>query len=247
MTLGAVAAVAIAAAAWLYRDNRSLREELASAREAAPANGPVATAAHWEPPSADDDDGPEARGRLPSFLRLGRTPPPQLEPPKKETRAERRARRMAEIRAILGRDPGESEEDYRARVLPMLTAGLARPRSIVDEARRDAEAAAGVTPEQSAELDAIFDDAYSEALDLANAAIESGDLTPYERNVSGVLTVAGGLGAVLDSAQLRYDELLSPSQRAAMAGSGFDLGEYLGASAPWEKLDPPPPPPGDDG
>jgi len=243
--LAAVAVVAVATSLWLYRDNRALRRELGvravPAADKAPRSLAIADLAEDVVEAA-----PAKRGGLRSFFRLGgdRTPP-TLDPPKKETRAERRVRWQERIRAMLGRMEDETAEEYRDRVAPFITAGLARPRSMVDEARRDAEEAAGVTSEQSVELDEIFDDAYAEALELTNQAVASGELTPYDRNVSGVLQFAGGIGAVFGTAESRYDEVLSPEQRSAMAGAGFDLGDYLGATAPWEQLDPPPPPGGD--
>jgi len=247
--LGSIAAAGLVASLWLYRENRELRGRLAATPAAAEAS--AAQAQRGATAAGPDDDGEPAdrkRGSLRSFLRLGRDrTPPQLEPEQSETWAERRARRQQRLRAMLGRSADETPGEYRDRVAPLVTAGLARPRAYVDETRRTAEEAAGVTPEQRAQLDQVFDDAYAEALELTNAAVADGSLTPYERNVTGVLEVAGGLGAVLGTAEARYGEILSPEQRAAMRESGFDLGEYLGVSAPWEKLDPPPPPPGGDG
>ena len=105
--LAGLAVVAIATAAWLYRDNRALRGQLA----ARPVPSPAAKA---QPPR----DGPavavgaaaaERRSLVPSFLRIGRErTPPKLEPPPKATRAARRARRQQKIRALLGRLDGET-------------------------------------------------------------------------------------------------------------------------------------------
>lgn len=244
--LAGIAAVAIAVALWLYTENRDLRAQLggAQAKGSVADEIPVGKRMH-------DDRAPLAAAvsQLPSFLGLGRdrTPPPRLKPERKESHAERRERRMAKIRAILGRLEGETDEEYRERVGPLITGGLARPRGYYDDLRQRAEEAAGVTPEQREELDVIFEDAYDEAINLANDAIASGELSPYERNVGGVLSFVGGLGAVFGSAESRYNETLSGQQRESMRGAGFDLGEYLGVSAPWESLTPPPPPPENDG
>jgi hypothetical protein len=146
---------------------------------------------------------------------------------------------------MLGRLDGEGDDAYRARVLPLLQAGLAMPRSNLAQARKEAEAAAGVTDAQRAALDAAFADVYDELVAYTNGAIAAGDLTPYERNVSGLLGYAGGLGAILNGAEGRIRQVLSPAQVDSIYRSGFEWAEYLGVEAPWERLSPPPPPPGD--
>lgn len=246
------AVLGIGAAGWLFRENRSLEKELAAARR---AQAPAAAASPGGAEPAAQLAGPSRRGSpgggVGGFLRgLGRASspdPPSIDPPERESRAERRRRRMDELRAMFGRDPGESVEDYRARVLPMVTAGLLVPRARMDEARRAAEQAAGVTDKQRAQLDALFEDVTRETIALTNQAIASGDLTPYERNISGMLSWGGGLGAILDSTQGRIDGILTPEQRDILVDQGFEWGEYLGARMPWETLQPPPPPGGEAG
>lgn len=239
-------ALAIGAIGWLYRENRALERELVSLRRVAPAA--VAGAGARVPddgaPAASPTREPRQAGGIGRLLRgLGRgSAPPTLDEPRKESRAERRQRRTDELRAMLGREPGESAEDYRARVLPMVTAALAIPRSRMEDARAEAERAAGVTPAQRQELDALFDDVARETIELTNQAIASGDLTPYERNVAGLLTWSGGLGAILGTTQGRITGILSAEQRQILADQGFEWGEYLGAHTPWEKVDPPPEP-----
>jgi hypothetical protein len=154
---------------------------------------------------------------------------------------DRRARRTDEFAAMFGRLDGESEDDYRARILPMLKAGLAVPRMRVEEQRKIAEEKAHVTPEQSARLDKAFDKVYSDVLDFANKAVADGQLSPYERNVSGWLEFAGGLGGILNEANGQVGKILEPSQVRTMYDAGFEWGEYLGLQAPWEQLRPPPP------
>ena len=150
---------------------------------------------------------------------------------------------MAEFAAQFGRVDGETEDEYRARVMPMIATGLTIPRMKLEEARKEIEAKAGVTPEQSKQLDAAFDKVYAQALDYTNKAIADGTLSPYERNVSGWLEYAGGLGGILGDANGQIGKILSPQQVQTISASGFEWGEYLGAQAPWEKLNPPPPPP----
>jgi hypothetical protein len=239
----APAAIATAVAVWLWRENRALREELDNRPAvAAPAS---ATAAGREEPAA----ARPRRGGVASFLGgLGRAAdrerPALKDAPAEETRADRRRRRQEEVRAMLGRDADESIEEYRARVAPMIQTALAMPRTRLEEARRDAEQAARVTGEQRARIDALFADISRETLALTNEAIASGDLTPYERNYAGVLSWAGGLGAILGSTQTRMGEILSDDQRAAMSEAGFEWAEYFGVKIPWEDLNPPPPAPG---
>lgn len=238
--LGATSLVGAALAVWLYLDNRALRAALdtraaAPAAATAPAPAPTtAPASPWTP----RPDAPVAHAAA--------APSPALpEPPadaETRSRMERRARRTDEFAAMFGRLDGESDAEYRARILPMLTAGLMVPRMRVDEQRKIAEDKAHVTPEQSARLDQAFDKVYGDVLDYANKAIADGQLSPYERNVSGWLEFAGGLGGLLHDANGQIGKILDPSQIRAMSDAGFEWGEYLGAKAPWEKLTPPPPP-----
>ena len=235
--LAATSVVVLAAAIWLYLDNRDLRAEL-SARSSAPAasakSAPTVAAR-----SADPWTEP-ARSTTPQ--RPGVGPLPTLPEKPKETRLERRQRRQAELAAMFGRLDGETEEEYRSRIVPLITAGLLVPRTRVEDMRRQMEEKAGVTAEQSKELDAAFEKVYADSLDYTNKAIADGILSPYERNVSGWLEFAGGLGGILNEANGQIGQILSPQQMATISQSGFEWGEYLGAKAPWEKLDPPPPP-----
>jgi hypothetical protein len=237
--LGATSLISASLAVWLYLDNRALRTALdtraaAPPATAAPAPAPAtAPASPWAP-------------RTVAVAHPAGTPAPALPEPSAESeiqaRMERRARRTDEFAAMFGRLDGESDADYRARVLPMITAGLMVPRMRVDEQRKLAQDRAHVTPEQSARLDQAFDKIYGDVLDYTNKAIGDGQLSPYERNVSGWLEFAGGLGGMLHDANGQIGKILDPSQLRAMSDAGFEWGEYLGVKAPWEKLTPPPPP-----
>jgi hypothetical protein len=237
--LGATWAVAVALCIWLYLDNRSLRAELARASAHSPPPAPLAAA-------RPADRTPPSRLPAPAASAAPAGPPtaaPALPAPPSETEArmERRARRTDEVAALLGRLDGESDDEYRARLLPMLTAGLAVPRLRAEEQRKIAQDKAHVTPEQSAKLDKAFDKIYSDALDFTNKAVADGQLSPYERNVAGWLEYAGGLGGILGDANSQIGKILEPSQLRTMSDSGFEWGEYLGLKAPWEQLRPPPP------
>lgn len=235
----------VIAVGWLALSNRELRAELAKARAERSAPGESAAApspAESAPVAAE----PSRRGGLAELARAVLRARPTAATPTPEgtaeSRMQRRASRTQEIAALLGRLEGEPEDDYRERVLPLLSAALERPRQRALEMRRVAEQRAGVTPEQSAKLDKMFAAAYDELLDYTNAAILEGQLSPYQRNVSGWLSYAGGLGGILGGVEASVGGVLRPEQVRALADSGFEWGEFLGVSAPWEKLRAPPPP-----
>jgi hypothetical protein len=237
--LAATTVASLALAGWLYLDNRSLERQLADTRAAqtrpAPTGDRVAAARTSDPWTS------AARSTTPT--RTGTGPAPSLPDPKQESRLERRQRRQQEFAAMFGRLDGETEEEYRSRIVPLIKAGLAIPRQRVEEMRRQVEAQAGVTAAQSKQLDEAFDKVYADALDYTNKAIADGVLSPYERNVSGWLEYAGGLGGLLADANGQIGQILTPQQIQTISQSGFEWGEYLGANAPWEDLRPPPPPP----
>ena len=237
-----VAGVSMVAAVWLWIDNRSLRREAAELRAAAKpaAADPWATSSG----SAATADSRADLAGVPRGLggAIDGVDAPKLPDAPKETRMERRARRQQEIAAMLGRLDGETDEEYRARIVPLIKLGLAGPRERVADMRKEAEAKAKVTAEQSAKLDKTFDKVYDDVLTYTNKAIADGQLSPYERNVAGWLDFAGGLGGILTDAQGQVGQILNAGQMKAMYDAGFEWGEYLGAMAPWERLNPPPPP-----
>jgi hypothetical protein len=155
----------------------------------------------------------------------------------------RRDDRMQRVRDLLGRRPGETDDEYRARLMPMVETVLSIPRERMAEKRRQFEEAAGLSDEQRAQFDAAFQGAAGEVVALANAAIASGGLTPYERNTKGVLDFVGSTVSSVDALDQSLGRILTPEQQRVMRESGFDPLEYLGANAPWESLNPPPPPP----
>jgi hypothetical protein len=246
-TLPAVAAVvATAVAGWLYLDNRQLADQVSSLRR----DQNVAANDSWARPRVADSGGGglEDRAGVPTLWRRPRaTPTPAAVPSPpgpSEGRMERRARRTQMIDAMLGRDADESDEAYRERMLPLMAKALDPARERVEEMRRKAEAAAGVTDAQRQQLDEAFGSIYDEVIGFTDGAVADGQLTPYGRNVKGILQYAGGLGSILEGAEGRVGKILSPEQLRAMSDSGFEWGEYLGFKAPWERLRPPPPRPG---
>lgn len=238
--LGATSLAGASLALWLYLDNRSLRAALADQRAAPPPAAVVAAPAPAAPP-------PRTSRAVTPIAHVPAGPGPALpDTPAEsstESRMERRARRTEEFAAMFGRLDGETDADYRARIAPLISAGLTVPRLRVEDQRRLAQDKAHVTPEQSARLDQAFDKVYSDVIDYTNKAIGDGQLSPYERNVSGWLEYAGGLGGILADANGQIGKILDPAQVRAMSDAGFEWGEYLGVKAPWEKLTPPPPRP----
>lgn len=248
--LAGVAVLGFLGAGWLYLENRDLHSEVARLR-AIEKNRPDPWTGADRENLADATSASRDRG-LPLPLRAlsGKSgsgsgeAPPKLDDKPKESRLERRLRRQGELAALLGRDTDETEDEYRERMLPFLKMALERPRQNVDDMRKQAEAAANVTEAQSKELDAAFEQVYDELLDFTNSAVADGQLTPYDRNVKGILQYAGGLGAILEGAEGRIGKILTAEQMRAMYGTGFEWGEYLGVRAPWERLNPPPARPG---
>lgn len=172
--LAATSVVGLGGSVWLYVDNRSLEKQLADARAAKPA-----TPASTQPTGAARSTDPWMQAtRSSGAARTGSGPAPSLPDQKDESRLERRQRRQQEFAAMFGRLDGESEEEYRNRIVPLITAGLLIPRQRVEEMRRQVEEKAGVTPEQSKQLNQAFEKVYADALDYTNKAIADGVLSP---------------------------------------------------------------------
>ncbi len=228
------------ASVWLWLENRELRDDLAdqAPQTAVADSGAAPPRDPWlDSNKPEEEDGPRS-GTIKTT-----TPPPSLPGAKSESRNERRARRNAEISALLGRLEGETEEEWKIRIWPLVEGRLGKLRNRTTEMRKLAEEQAGVSKEQSAQIDRIFEKTYTEVLDYANEAIADGRLSPYKRDVANWLELAGGFGTMLNSVQGQLGKVLNPGQLKAMYDSGFEWSEYIGVNAPWEKLRAPPPPP----
>jgi hypothetical protein len=140
------------------------------------------------------------------------------------------------ITSLLGRQDGETDDEYRTRLSEMMQLALAAPRTRATEMRKVAEAKAHVTPAQSAQLDEAFTKVYADMLASTNKAIADGRLSPYERNVPAWLEFAGEIGHELDGVNGAIEKILEPTQVRAMYDAGFDWSEYLGLVAPWENF-----------
>jgi len=169
--LGATSLVGVSLSLWLYLENRSLRSELSA--HAAPAPAPTAQLAARAAPPSSSASGPS---RTVTPVAHAPAAEPALPEAPKETRMDRRARRTEEFAAQFGRLDGETEDEYRSRILPLLSAGLAVPRLRVEEMRRTAQDKAHVTPEQSAKLDKAFEKIYSDVIDYTNKAVADGQV-----------------------------------------------------------------------
>jgi hypothetical protein len=250
LILGVVTVASAVTIGVLARENARLQGELDAARRVV---APAALQAAGPVPDGTGTLHPPRGGGNPLALlntlgrAIGDRPPAGETPPSGDAGPvdweSRRAQRQQRMRDLLGRRPGESAEDYKARVAPMVETILSIPRDRVNERRRQFEEAAGVNAEQKAKLDAAFQEASAEVIGLANTAVASGDLTPYQRNTRGVLAFVGSTVGTVDALDQRLRTILTPEQQAVMEESGFDPLEYLGASSPWETLDAPPPPP----
>ena len=198
---------------WLWLDNRALRDELTDQAPKVADAGPQAANAARDP-WLDANKPTEATS--PRSGTITAPPPPALPEEKPENRNERRARRNAEISALLGRLEGETEEEYKNRIWPLVEGRLSKLRNRTAEMRKLAEEQAGVSKEQSAALDRVFEKAYGEVIDYANEAITEGRISPYKRDVGNMLELAGGLGTMLNGVQGQIGKILSPSQLKAM-------------------------------
>lgn len=235
--LAVTTALGLGLSAWLFLENRSLEDGLAVQVAAAKQKDDQARADAAAAADPWTETGPRS-----AKIDVGGRVEPALPKDAKEHRLDRRQRRTEEFAAMFGRNEGETEEEWRERIAPLISAGLATRRLRVADNRRIAEEKAGVTREQSAKLDQAFEKVYGDVIDYTNKAVQDGTLTPYERNVAGWLDFAGGLGGLLNETQgTIIGKILTPEQLKTMSQSGFEWGEYLGMQAPWEKLSAPPP------
>jgi len=215
---------------WLYRENRALQAELdARAEQQVVASKPAEPAATVQAAQA-----PERRFRPISLPALPTSSHEQ-------SKLDKRAAKQEKMAAMFGRADGESDDDYRQRVMPMVSAFLIIPRKRVADMRKLAEQKARVTEIQDQRLDAAFQQVYSNVSAYANKAIADGSVSPYERNIASWLQFGGGLGNILEDANAQIANILTPDQMRTMYDAGFEWGEYLGLQMPWEQLAPPPP------
>lgn len=231
----------VGASALLLRQNRALERRLSE------RVGTVATTCDGPSPGSGDGAIDALAVRAPALARMARRieiagarGSTAVARAPHESRAERWQDIKQEIGAVFGRDPDETDEEYRERVVPLVKQGLAPARERATAQRDEIEALANVTAEQREQIDVAINDAYQEALALTNRAIASGEINPYKLEWNNALAYAGGLGAILDSTKSRFGDILTEDQQAVFADNGFEWSRYLGVNMPWETLDPPP-------
>src|SRR5688500_17520970 len=117
--------LALAAGGWLFLDNQRLRGQLEAARhDARTTPGAASDRGEADAPAPPSRAAaPAGAQRLRGALGRLRSPPTNTTevpatPP--ETWAERRARRQARIEGMFGRAEDETEEEYRARMVPLV-------------------------------------------------------------------------------------------------------------------------------
>jgi hypothetical protein len=230
--LAGTTVLGFATSIYLFLANSSLRDEVAEKSQ-------MIAHAEEAKPAGEGDAWLDSKSRDGKVSFKGGAAP-QLPTGNKESRLDRRVRRTEEIAAMFGREADETEEQWRARVTPLISMGLSGPRNRSDEQRRMAMKKANVSTEQEAQIDAAMNKVYGDLLDYTNKSVKDGVLSPYERNVTGMLDYAGGLGGILNEAQGSIGKILSPQQMKAIYDSGFEWGEYLGVNAPWEQIGAPP-------
>jgi len=116
--LAATSLVGCVASLWLYVENRALRAELAD-KEPPPPPAAAPPIAEAPPPP------PQRRWTPPRQLPSLPTAAPM---PSQAGRLDRRARRTQQMATMFGRADGETDDQYRARVMPIIGAALAIPR-----------------------------------------------------------------------------------------------------------------------
>lgn len=230
--LAGTTVLGLATSLYLYLENSSLRDQVTDKTQ-------IIEAVESDRAAAANDEASRARDGKINF-RGGAAP--TLPDGPKESDLDRRVRRTEEFAAIFGRFDGETEEQWRARVGPLIAAGLMKTRLRTNEFRRVAERKANVTPEQTQAIDDAMYKVYNDVMNLANKSVTDGTLSPYGRNVAGWLDFAGGLGGILHDAQGKMGTILRPEQMKAMADAGFEWGEYIGSQVRWEDIAAPPPP-----
>ena len=246
--LAGLSVALLATSLWLWRDNRRLREALAvrpaaATMATAETTPEIASAGSGEGPERPRRDSPRGGARLLGMVARLMTGPPPADDTQRPTEESRRDRRQQLLRSTLGRADGETDEQYRARVVPLMSTMLSRPRQRVEDQRAEFETAAELTPEQRTGFDQALADARNELVGLASKAVTAGELTPYRRNSLGLLNFVGGAAAIVDGFDGRFRQLLGPEQVGLLEATGFDVIEYLGFTTPWETVTPPPPAP----
>ncbi|HEY3803998.1 MAG TPA: hypothetical protein VGL61_15385 [Kofleriaceae bacterium] len=133
----------------------------------------------------------------------------------------------------LAPQPGEDLLAYRDRIVPLAKAAIAPQRTRVAQARDDFAALAHLDAHQLGELDGATKAAADEIEERVLGAAMNGELTPAMRPMAGV-ALAHELLDDVDRQNTRFMNALTDDQRAQLATSQFDFGDYLLFATHWE-------------
>jgi hypothetical protein len=133
----------------------------------------------------------------------------------------------------LAPQPGEDLLAYRDRIVPIAKAAIAPQRARVAQSRDDFAAAAHLDAHQLAELDGATKAAADAIEERVLGAAMNGELTPAMRPMAGV-AFAHELLDDVDHQNTRFMNALTDDQRAQLAQSQFDFGDYLLFATHWE-------------
>ena len=132
--------------------------------------------------------------------------------------------------------PGESLLDYRDRMVPIAQAAVAPHRARVARGRDRFATEARLDSGQRAELDAAVEEAASAIQDRVMQGLLGGELLPGQVKPSTGVTFARDVLDSVDRANRRFTTSLRDDQRDVLAGSSFDVADYLLFSTRWEDM-----------
>ncbi|HEX4419092.1 MAG TPA: hypothetical protein VH165_14370 [Kofleriaceae bacterium] len=130
--------------------------------------------------------------------------------------------------------PGEDLRSYRDRVLPLAQSAIAPQRARVARSRDSFAALANLDDHQRAELDGATQEAASALEERVMGAVMNGELAPSAFKPMAGVGLARDMLDIVGRGNRRFLDSLTDDQRAKLAGSPFDFGDYLVFSTPWE-------------
>ena len=128
---------------------------------------------------------------------------------------------------------GEDLLAYRDRIVPLARAAIAPQRTRVAQARDDFAALAHLDAHQLAELDGATKAASDAIEERVLGAVMNGEVSPSIKPIAGV-ELARELLDDVGRQNTRFMNALTDDQRAQLAQSPFDFGDYLLFATHWE-------------